>query len=139
MAVDLTKLALHSSYSAFKNNDLATGSFSISGTTSGGLNTRTETVNLGLTPDLADVIFSGRSSPLNDRPSSAWFKNVGPVYVAGDNAGEGYNDFDTTWLITYRIDGSNLVITAYYPQQFTASLTLQAETINYRVVDYSVF
>lgn len=139
MAVDLTKLAFHSSYSAFKNEGLVTGSFTISGTTSGGVNTRTETVDLGRSPDLADVIFSGRSSALNDRPNDAWFKNVGPVYVLGDNVSEGFEDFETIWFITYKIDDSDLIITSYFPQQFTASLTLQAETINYRVVDYSVF
>lgn len=137
---DLTKLAFHSGYNAFKNNNVYTGSFTISGTTAAGTNTVTATVPLDAAPDLTDVIFNGTAGggTLTRRPSAGWFKN-GLVEVRGDNAGAGYTNYPTPWIITSKIDGSNLVITATYVQTFNDALTLTSTTVSYKLVDYSVF
>jgi hypothetical protein len=132
---DLTKLAYHSSYPAFKNNTVYSGSFNISGTATSGVNTRTATINLTSPPDLVDIIFNGLSDSLDDpRPDSGWFK-TGAVWANGNT---GF-DFPTPWVITYRISGSTVVITATYIQTFTDTTTLTTTAVNYRIVDYSVF
>jgi hypothetical protein len=135
--VDLTKLVFHSAYPAFKNNTVYTGSFTISGTTSAGVNTRTATIDLNQAPDLADIVFSGRSvQTYTNRPNNAWFKK-GTVEVRGD--GGAFVDYATPWVITSRIVGSQIIVTATSVQTFTQALTLTSSTVNYRVVDYSVF
>jgi hypothetical protein len=137
MSADLTKLTLHTGYPAFKNNRIYTGSFTISGTTSGGTNTRTATINLDEAPDLADIVFSGRSTETyTNRPNNYWFKQ-GTVEVRGD--GGAFTDYATPWVITSRISGSSIIITATCVQTFTQVLTLTSSTVQYRVVDYSVF
>lgn len=137
MAADITKLVLDSSRPAFKNNTVFEGSFNISGTASGGVNTRTTTVNIGQAPDLADVIFNGRADPSAAifRPSTGWFKQ-GNVLVQADDDGFTFN---TPWQIAYRFSGTNLTVTATYTQQFTSTVTLTTAEVKYRVVDYSVF
>lgn len=133
----LTKLIFHSNYPAFKNDAVYTGSFSLSGTTASGINDITETVPLDSAPDLLDVVFQGNSDATFDiRPDDAWFKK-GRVWVRGD--GGAITNLPLPWDIGYYIDGSNLVIRARYVQTFTQALTMTAETVQYKVVDYSVF
>lgn len=142
MAVDLTKLAIHSAYPAFKNNNVYTGSFTISGSATSGVNTQSTTIALPSAPDLIDIMFQGDSDTAfegvygdtDPRPDGGWFKK-GAIWVNG-NAGF---DFPTAWIINYRISGNNVIVSATYTQTFTGTTTLTSETVNYRIVDYSVF
>lgn len=137
MAVDLTKLVFHSSYPAYKNNNVYTGTLSLNpGNTSGGLNTQTFTIPLETEPDLVDVIFRGNSDASNPtgRPDSGWFKQ-GAVYTSFSGTTSGV----APWLISSYVDGTNLVVTAYFVQTFTSTATHTAEDIDYRIVDYSAF
>jgi hypothetical protein len=141
MTVDLTKLVFHSGYPAFKNNNRFSGSFNITGSSAGGTNQRTETVNLSFTPDMTDIIFNGPTDTVfssDPRPSTGWFKQ-GAVWVLGNNAGAGYTDYPTPWVITSKLTGQLLTITATYVQTFSDALTLTSTTVYYRIVDYSVF
>ena len=139
---DLTKLAFHSQYPAYKNNNVDEGSFTISGSAGSGVNTISATITLGTAPDLVDVLFQGDSDTafegtygdIDPRPDNGWFKK-GAVWVEGD---AGFI-FPTPWIINYKIVGSTVVISAVYRQTFAATTTLTTETVNYKIVDYSVF
>lgn len=142
MSADLTKLILHSSYPAFKNNNVYTGSFTISGTQVTGANTKTFTVALDDVPDMVDVLFNGPDddafSPSTDpRPSDGWFSQ-GFVYVRGDNSGAGYNNYPTRWELFSSINGKTLTIYAVGLWTATPTLTLTNTVCYYRLVDYSV-
>lgn len=135
MAVDLTKLVFHSNYPAFKNNREYTGTLSITGSTSGGTNTRTFDIALDTEPDLLDVIFNGNSNSPDARPDDAWFKN-GEIWVPTNNAGGGN---PSRWRLTYEVEGTTLTVTATYIQQFVTGETLTSTDFSYKIVDYSVF
>lgn len=141
MAVDLTKLLLHTGYNAFKNNAIYTGSFNISGTAGNGTTTKTTTVALTQQPDLLDILFNGAADTffsVDLRPADGWFKR-GSVWVRGDNAGDGFVNYGTPWVITSSLSGLTLTISATYVQTFFSSLTLTTTPVYYRIVDYSVF
>ena len=141
--VDLTKLAFHSSYPAFKNNAVYTGSFTISGNYGGGVHTITTTVPLSRIPDIVDIMYRGDSDTAfepvygdsDPRPDAGWFRK-GAVWANGD---DGFGGFPTPWRISYEIQGINVVIKATYVQIFTDTTTITGETVNYRIVDYSIF
>lgn len=137
----LQNLLFHSGYAAFKNNSVYTGSFNISGTANAGVNTQTFTLTLPKAPDLADILFNAPTDTVfgNDpRPSAGWFKQ-GASWVIGNNAGAGFTNYPTPWVMSSRFTGSQIVITAQYVQTFTAPLTLNTTAVSYRIVDYSVF
>lgn len=143
---DLTKLILHSSYPAFKNKREYVGSFVLSGTVVGGVNVRTHVVTLDspLT-DITDVTFAGRAQvgmdggfgltdySFDPRPSGYWFRD-GVVWVRGD--GTGFTNYPMPFTINYAIAGNQLTITAICVQQFGTPLTLTAESVSYKIVDY---
>lgn len=130
MAVDLTKLALHTGYPAFHNLRVYTGAVTLSGQVSEGLNTRIFTIPLGAAPNILDVILNGPSTGLStDRPHNGWFKEG---YVEAPTSA-----FGSTWFITQQIVGNNLVITCVFPQQFAGTSTVTPTDINYRIVDYA--
>lgn len=143
--VDLSRLILHSSYPAFKNKREYTGSVSISGTVVSGTNTRTFTVTLDEPVEIADVTFYGRAQQGMDggigiadysfdpRPTGYWFYE-GAVWVRGD--GTGYTNYPVPFIINSSISGNILTITATCVLQFSATLTLTAEMLQYKVVDY---
>lgn len=138
---DLTKLQYHTGYNTFKNNAVYTGNTSISGSTSGGTNTRTFDVTLARRPDIMDVIFNGATDTVfssDPRPTAGWFKR-GAVWVRGDNAGAGYTNYPTPWLVYTSLNGLVLTITMLYSQTFTPALTLTPTPLSYKIVDYSVF
>ena len=138
MSADLTKLILHSDYPAFKNNSIWTGTLTISGSTSGGTNVRTFTINLSRTPDMADIVFNGPTDLVfgsDPRPSAGWFKR-GIVWVPTNNAGGGN---PSAWVITSSVAGTVVTVTATYTQQFTTGETLTSTNFSYRIIDYSVF
>lgn len=138
MAVDLTKVVEDSRYRSFINSDQWTGTLTISGSTSGGTNTKTWDVDLGTTPDFMHIEFNGPTAfngATDPRPSSGWFSK-GQVWVRGDNGS--YTNYPTKWVITTRLNGSTLTITAVWVQQFTGTLTLTSTDFSYKVIDYSV-
>ena len=138
---DLTKLQYHTGYNTFKNNAVYTGSYSISGSTNGGTNTRTFNISLTRQPDIMDVIFNGATDTVfssDPRPAAGWFKK-GAVWVRGDNGGAGYVNYPTPWVVYTSLTGLTLTVTLVYSQQFSAALALTPGTLSYKIVDYSVF
>lgn len=138
---DLTKLQYHTGYNTFKNNAVYTGTYSITGSTSGGTNIRQFDITLARRPDIMDVIFNGATDTVfgtDPRPATGWFKK-GAVWVRGDNAGAGYTNYPTPWEVYTSLNGLTLTVTLLYSQQFTPALTLTPETLSYKIVDYSVF
>lgn len=135
---DLTKVIFDSSYNAFKNNNIYTGTLSITGTTSAGTNSKTFNVSLSESPDFLDIIFTGPSDALDStgRPDDVWFKQ-GAVWVLGTDS-PSYVDLPTPWVITTKLSGSTVVVTATFVQQFVASLSLDSTDFSYRIIDYSV-
>lgn len=142
--LDLTKIQSTSLNPGFMNNDEYLGSFVINGSFSGGSKIITKTITLPTDTDIADIIFKGRSDggfafPTNNpRPNGAWFK-AGVVYVRGDDAGAGYNNWPVAFRVYASISGDQLTLVAASFKQFIANLTLTAETVSYKIVDYSVF
>lgn len=137
---DLTKVIIDTTYDAFKNNTIYTGTYQITGTSSGGTNTRSFTITLA-NPDMTDVVFNGPTDTVfssDPRPADGWFKR-GAVWVRGDNAGAGYNNYPIPWDVYTSIAGSIMTVTLLYVQQFSTVLTLTATDMFYRIVDYSVF
>lgn len=135
MAVDLTKLVFHSGYPAFINTRIYTGTLTISGTTSPGLNIKTFTVTLDQAPDYLDVVFNGPTDAVygsDPRPDGGWFKQ-GAVWVRTDNAA---GADPNPWYITYSISGVTLTITASYVHQISLGETLTSTNFYYRAVDY---
>lgn len=142
MPVDLTKLQSTTLRQSFKNNGVYTGSFVISGTMTGSSMQITRQITLPANVSIADILFQGRADggfdfPTGDpRPNSAWFKR-GVVNVRAN--GSGYVNYPMPFIIGARIDGNILTLTATTFRQFTGNLTLTAETVNFKVIDYSVF
>ena len=133
MAVDLTKLALHTGYPAFKNNREYTGTLTISGSTDDGANTRTFDIELDQEPDLLDITFNGNSDSGDSRPDDAEFKS-GVIWVPSSGSGN-----PQPWYLSYSVNGTTLTITASYLAQFIGAETLTSTPFTYRVADYSVF
>lgn len=139
--LDLAKTQYHTGYNAYKNDNVYTGSYDITGSTSGGTNIRTTTVTLREIPDLLEVTFNGATDTVfgsDPRPSDGWFKQ-GAIWVRGDNAGAGYVNYPTPWTVYSSISGNVLTITMINVQQFTPTLTLTATPLYYRIVDYSIY
>lgn len=141
---DLTKLQSTSLVPGFKNNDEFTGSFTIDGTFFSGSKVITKTIELPNGTDIAEVIFQGRADggfviPTDDpRPNNAWFKR-GVVWVRVDDAGAGYTNYPQPFLISASISGNTLTLKATSIKQFVANLTITAEVVQYKIIDYSVF
>ena len=142
--LDLTKIQSTSLNQGFKNNDEFSGSFTIDGSFNGGSKIITKTITLPNDTDIADIIFKGRSdggfafSTDNPRPNGAWFK-AGLVFVRGDDAGAGYSNYPVPFRVYASISGNQLTLMAAAFKQFIANLTLTSETVEYKIVDYSVF
>lgn len=141
MAIDLTKLQSTSLVPGFKNNDEYEGSFTISGTYSGQSMVITKVITLPDNTDIADILFQGRADggfdlPTgNPRPNSAWFK-AGRVYARAN--GSGYSNYPMDYLVYGSISGNQLTLTAASARQFLGTLTISAEVVNYKIIDYSV-
>lgn len=132
--LDYSDFVMHSDCAAFKNNNVYTGSFTISGTISGGSNTITKDVALDKTPDMLDVRVTGRAVSPMLRQTGEYFKpGQGLIAVPANSLGETY------WYISYSmINGTTLRITASYGNQTTSSDTISsAQTVNYKIIDYS--
>lgn len=142
MGVDLTKLKSTTLVPGFKNNDEFSGSFAINGSFNSGTRVVTKTITLPDGTDEVDIIFKGRANggfaiPTDEpRSNSAWFKR-GSVFVRAD--GSGYNNFPMRFDISARIKDNILTIQATALKQFEANLSLTSETVQYKLIDYSVF
>ena len=144
METDITKLQSITLLPGFKNNDEATGSFQISGSFNTGSKIITQDIILPDNTDIADILFKGRANggfsiPTSDpRDNNGWFKR-GKVWVRGDDAGAGYTNQPIPFGVYASISGNVLTIYAASFKQYVANLTLTAETVEYKVIDYSVF
>jgi hypothetical protein len=146
MAVDLTKLILHTGYNTFKNKDFYSGSEIISGTTFANYNVRLFTVTLTSIPDYYDVVYNGPTAfgvGSDARPANGWGPQI-KVWVAG--TGGSYTNYPCPFFISSSISGTTLTIRAEFVQSFyptpgnpTVGLTLTNTTFYYRLIDYSVF
>lgn len=136
MSVDLTSFILLSEYDAFKNNNVYTGTFNISGTFNAGTTILTYPVTLTSTPDMVDIVFNGPTDALYDiRPADGWFKK-GLIWITGTGTlGVYTNAFEVYGVL----NGSTLNITVTYVQQYLDPTTFPSTTCYYRLVDYSVF
>lgn len=138
---DLTKLIFLSRNPAFKNNAVYESAVTVGGSTVPGLNTREFTIPLSRVPDLVSAMFNGPTDTVfgsDPRPGNAWFKK-GAIWVRGDNAGAGYNNYPVPFTVMARISGQNAIIRLEYVQQFSDGLTLTPTNLSYRIIDYSVF
>lgn len=138
MSVDLSKLIFASNVDAFKNNNIYTGSFNLSGTVTAGTSVRSQNIFLNENPDLVSIVFNGPTdtvSGLDPRPSDGWFRQ-GAVWVIGN--GGTVSNYPTMWQLYGSISGLILTITAVYVQTFVDTVTLDVTPVFYRVVDYSV-
>jgi hypothetical protein len=133
--MDLTKLLLHSSYPAFKNNNVFTDSFNISGTITGGVNTRSVTLDLGFTPDIADIVI-GEGGEYSKEIGDSFYGASRLISIPGTGTVTP-GTIDTPWAIGTRISGSSLVVTAYNIHQVDETVTLTSTPITIRVIDYS--
>lgn len=142
--VDLTRLQSTTLVPGFKNNDDYQGSFTISGAFPGQGIVLSKQIKLPSGTDIADIIFQGRADggfafPTdNPRPNSAWFKR-GVVYARVDDPVAGYSNYPQPFDIYASINGDILTIYASSYKQYVANLTITAEVINYKIIDYSVF
>lgn len=140
---DLTKLVLHSSYDAFKNNNIYEGSFNIEGTLAFSEINKTisTTVSIPQTPDTIDVLFKGQYIAVpddpNERDSDDWFYDIGPVHTEDAVVGE---DFEllNIWYITWSREGDDVKINASTYRSFYAEQIITPTPVSYRVIDYSV-
>lgn len=140
---DPQKLLFNTTLPAFKNNNVYTGSFNITGTSVSGTNTRTFEIQLDETPDILDIMFQGQGDLSygvtgNPRPDNAYFKDD-YITVRADDPGAGYVNYPTAWYLTSAIVGNKVIVTATYIHTFTANLTFTSTTVHYKIVDYSVF
>ena len=145
MDPELTELQSTTLNPGFKNNDEFSGSFNITGnyTTQSLVITHTVTVPSGT--DIADIVFQGRAdggfgiSTGDPRPNDAWFKR-GRVWARGDSTdGSGYSNHPVDFLLEASISGTTLTIKASSTRQYTGNLAITSETVQYKLIDYSVF
>lgn len=140
--IDVQKLIMLSELQGYKNNNIYTGSFNISGSYNGTSKVVNKTITLPSNVSNVDIVFKGRAnggfsvSTGDPRPNSSWFKR-GAVWVRG--SGSGYTDTPLPFEISAKINGDKLTITAASYRQFFGSLSLKTESVSYRVVDYSSF
>ena len=130
--IDLSLLILETSYDAFKNNNVYTGTLTFSGTTSAGTNLKTFTVNLDESPDIVDIIFNGPAETGGLRPNDGWFSQ-GVIEVPSTGPSP------ALFQMYASVTGSTLTITGAYVQATVATYTLTSTNFSYRLVDYSIF
>lgn len=139
---DLTKLIMHSSYPGFHQNNVYTGSLSISSAvvSGSGIVFRTlGTVTLDENPDILEILFNGTSpgDDYNDpRPNDGWFKSFnGAVLQLGTSS---FGATEIIWGLFASVTGNQVTITAVGEKQYTENFTPSgAVTVRYRMIDYS--
>lgn len=138
--LDRSKLLFDSSSPGFKNNNIYTGTGTISGGVGPGTTTITVTVPLTKTPDMVQALFNGPTDTVSGqdpRPSAAWFRN-GYVWVLGNNSGAGYTNYPIPFKMNMFLNGSTATIQAITVSSISATLTLTSTPFSYRIIDYSV-
>lgn len=133
--VDLTKLVMHSAYPAFKNNNVFTDTFNISGTITGGVNLRSVTLNLPFTPDIADIVI-GEGGEYSKEIGDSFYGASRIISIPGTGTITP-GTINTPWAIGSRISGNSLIVTAYNIHQVDETVTLTSTPISVRVIDYS--
>lgn len=123
---------LSTDYDSFKNDNVYTGTFTISGPIPVGYSTRTFTLPIGNFQGMADVSFRGNAS---GRPGSSWFRS-GVIEVGVTWSGmSGMQPF----MLSSNMSGSNVVITASTVNNGSATLnpTSTGATFSAMAVTYS--
>lgn len=119
---------------SFKNNKLYTGSFTISGSIAPGATVKTFTKVLDQAPDMLQVVFNTTATSIyisTPYPSTGWWKQgIVPDDAGGLGAG---------WEIAWAINGSTITFTATTVNTTTTTYTSAGPTVNYRLIDYSIF
>lgn len=137
MAIDLTKLILHTGYDAFKNNNVYTNSFVIGGSYNG-VTEKTFNFTLSSAPDIADVQFSAASmqyGPERPSPPANSFIDAGGVLVPASAP----ISADMLFLVATELTGTTLTFRCFGVTTTSGSGTLTDTTVSWRLVDYSVF
>lgn len=129
MSVDLTKLVLYSGNPAFKNNDIYTGSKSMSGNENNAINFYTASATLPVTPDFTQILLSSDQNTWTDYL-------IMDVQVDDSVTG---NNYPTKLYISPSLSGSTVTFTGILAKQYVSTGTLHTSTFYYRIVDYSVF
>lgn len=141
MAIDLSKIVKGSNYPGFENTNKWSGSFTLGGTCTDRMKTITSTVNLSTSPDLLDVVISGRRyyTGVSSRPDNAYFKVLASTMDDGLIGVPG-SDHEVPFIVTYSLSGSILTFTAIKPaEQYSySSQILTDTTVYYRIIDYTV-
>lgn len=142
MAIIAKKLQSTTLLQSFKNNEVYSGEFIISGVMPEGAMQVTRVVLLPAHISIADIMFQGRADggfdqPTgNPRPNEAWFRQ-GVVNVRA--SGAGYTNTPMPFILGARISDKTLVLTATAWRAFQGELYLTPEIVRYKIVDYSVF
>lgn len=128
--LDYSKFVQHSDCSGFHNKHIYVGTFTISGTVSGGLNVKTYTVQLNEHPSFLDVLFAGGiNDPFGDPVPANSDRRLSGVHVDSTS-------FEQYFDITYSVSGLTLIFTATNLWTGGGTPTLTPTVISYRIVDY---
>lgn len=138
--LDASKFAFHSLFPGFKNNQAPSGSFVIGGSYAPGVNVQTFSFSLGVQPDLSDITFKSASIELGASYASGsaitvsnkWVKR-GIVLVPATILGS------LGFVIASELVGSTLTFRCYGVNSTTDSGSLTDTTVDWRLIDYSVF
>lgn len=136
--LDASKFAFNSLFPGFKNNRISTGSFVIGGSYAPGVNTQTFQATLEVQPDLADISFNAASIEVGTLASTIisnkWVRR-GMVLVPAS----GGSISDLGFVVSPELVGSVLTFRCFGVTSSTPGGTLTNTTVNWRLVDYSVF
>lgn len=134
MATDLSKLILDTDYKAFMNNNYYSGSFVLGGTVNPfGQTVLKYPITLTTVPDITQFLF-------NKNGTAEWgydsYFSVSTVINGG-----GYTNYPVTFNIFPVITGN---IVTFFCTSFngfitSGSTTITNITVNYMLIDYSVF
>lgn len=148
MAVNHEKLGLYTKLPGFKNNKVYTGSFVINKALSGPVTFQNNLIMLDREPDLLSIQFRGPidttgSGPPSQRPANSWFQLMNEAeYVTALSYDPLWGPFvpaPVSWMLATEITGKQVNIIAMMPKQYSDNPSYNAITVDYRIVDYSVF
>lgn len=138
--LDASKFVFHSSFPGFKNNNRFSDSFTIGGSFSPGVNVQTFNFTLSTQPDLSDISFKSSSIELG-----ATYASGSPITVSNKWVRRGQVIVPATvlgtlsFVISSELVGNTLTFRCYGVNQTTDSGTLTNTTVDWRLIDYSVF
>lgn len=134
MATDLTKLIQDSSNKGFMNNNYYSGSFVLGGTVNPfGQTVLTYSITLSAVPDLVEFLF-------NKNGTADWGKDEFFQVSTVINGG-GYTNYTVYFNVFPVINGTTVTFncTSFNGFITSGSTTISNITVNYMLIDYSVF